>query len=107
MPWAVSRICGRRRIFSGSPSAFRAPLASLFVYKGSVAVDGISLTVAGLWPPIVSQRKSCPYTMAHTNIGAMRVRDAVNLECDMVGKYVAAPAELAGIDGAAGGSGSI
>jgi riboflavin synthase alpha subunit len=34
--------------------------------------------------------------MQHTNLGRAAVRDPVNLECDMVGKYVARAAELAG-----------
>ena len=38
-----------------------------------------------------------PYTMSHTNLGALQIRDRVNLECDMVGKYVVRAAELAGL----------
>jgi riboflavin synthase len=71
-------------------------LAALFVPKGSVAVDGISLTVADLQTDrFVVQ--VVPYTMEHTNLGGARVHDGVNLECDMVGKYVARAAELAGL----------
>ena len=39
-----------------------------------------------------------PYTMQHTNLARARVRDRVNLECDLVGKYVVRAAELAGLD---------
>jgi riboflavin synthase alpha subunit len=35
--------------------------------------------------------------MSHTNLGALQIRDRVNLECDMVGKYVVRAAELAGL----------
>jgi riboflavin synthase alpha subunit len=35
--------------------------------------------------------------MQHTNLGQIRLRDRVNLECDMVGKYVVRAAELAGL----------
>jgi riboflavin synthase alpha subunit len=38
-----------------------------------------------------------PFTMEHTNLGHIRIRDRVNLECDMVGKYVVRAAELAGL----------
>jgi riboflavin synthase len=38
-----------------------------------------------------------PYTMQHTNVKAMKKRDRVNLECDMIGKYVVRAAELAGL----------
>lgn len=76
--------------------SFPSPLAALFVNKGSVAVDGISLTVAALHAGrFVVQ--VVPYTMDHTNLGRASVHDGVNLECDMVGKYVARAAELAGL----------
>jgi riboflavin synthase len=76
--------------------SFPAHLAPLFVSKGSVAVDGISLTVAGL----ASDRFSAqivPFTLEHTNIGRMRLHDPVNLECDMVGKYVARAVQVIGV----------
>ena len=76
--------------------SFPAILAPLFVHKGSVAVDGISLTVAGLRAEhFVVQL--VPYTMEHTNLVRARMHDPVNLECDLVGKYVARAAELAGL----------
>jgi|SRR5687768_9233509 len=76
--------------------SFPSQLAALLVNKGSVAVDGISLTVAALHAGrFVVQ--VVPYTMDHTNLGRARVHDGVNLECDMVGKYVARAAELAGL----------
>ena len=37
-----------------------------------------------------------PFTLEHTNLSRISVRDVVNLECDMVGKYVVRAAELAG-----------
>jgi riboflavin synthase len=76
--------------------SFPAALAPFIVHKGSIAVDGISLTVAGLG----SDRFDImvvPFTMAHTNIGRAGIRDRVNIECDMVGKYVVRAAELAGL----------
>ena len=38
-----------------------------------------------------------PFTLEHTNLHRAQVRDRVNLECDMVGKYVVRAAELAGL----------
>lgn len=71
-------------------------LAPYIVRKGSIAVDGISLTVAGL-----DQRRFdvqiIPYTWEHTNLRVAKPGNAVNLECDIVGKYVVRVAELAGI----------
>jgi len=55
--------------------------------KGSIAVDGISLTVAR-WQDGVADFAIIPFTYAHTNIGAMSPNDAVNLECDILAKYV-------------------
>ena len=66
------------------------------MHKGSIAVDGISLTVAGLDADRFDVQ-IVPFTMQHTNLGRARVRDRVNLECDMVGKYVVRAAELAGL----------
>jgi riboflavin synthase len=66
------------------------------VHKGSIAVDGISLTVAGLGVDRFDIMV-VPFTMTHTNLGRAQIRDRVNLECDMVGKYVVRAAELAGL----------
>jgi riboflavin synthase len=76
--------------------SFPPQLAPLIVHKGSIAVDGISLTVAGLGPDRFDIMV-VPYTMTHTNLGRGKIRDRVNLECDMVGKYVVRAAELAGL----------
>ncbi len=76
----------------GYPSA----LAPYLVSKGSIAVDGISLTVAGIGPSRFDIQV-VPFTMAHTNLRRAQKHDRVNLECDMVGKYVVRAAELAGL----------
>jgi riboflavin synthase len=75
---------------------FPQQLAPYIVHKGSIAVDGISLTVAGLGADRFDIMV-IPYTMEHTNLGRIQVRDKVNIECDMVGKYVVRAAELAGL----------
>lgn len=57
------------------------------VRKGSVTIDGISLTVAKV-------EKDCfyvsiiPHTRKETNLGNKKTGDSVNIECDMVGKYI-------------------
>ena len=73
--------------------AFPPSLAAYFVRKGSVAVDGISLTVAGLADDRF-EVMIIPFTWAHTRLPSLGVGSHVNLECDMVGKYVARAVEL-------------
>jgi riboflavin synthase len=62
-------------------------LERYLVEKGSVAVDGISLTVAGLSPRAFTVAL-IPYTLEVTNLGDARVGDPVNLEVDVIAKYV-------------------
>jgi riboflavin synthase len=76
-----------------------AHLERYVVHKGSIAVDGISLTAAGVGPRRIDIM-IIPYTWDHTNFRALRTGDRVNLECDMLGKYVVRLAEL-GLIGAA------
>lgn len=76
--------------------SYPSPLAPYLVAKGSIAVDGISLTVAGLGPSRFDVQV-VPFTMSHTNLRRAQVHDRVNLECDMVGKYVVRAAEIAGL----------
>ena len=66
------------------------------MHKGSIAVDGISLTVAGLGDDRFDVQL-VPYTLEHTNLKQAQVHSRVNLECDMLGKYVARAVELAGL----------
>jgi riboflavin synthase len=72
---------------------FPPALAPYFIRKGSVAVEGISLTVAGL-----GERQFdvmvIPYTWGHTSLKGLRKGDKVNLECDMIGKYIVRAMEL-------------
>lgn len=64
------------------------PLQKLAISKGSIAIDGISLTIASLESGRVGVA-IVPFTFAHTTLGAARVGDPVNLEMDVLGKYVA------------------
>jgi riboflavin synthase len=69
--------------------------ARYVVQKGSITIDGISLTVAN-WYHFVTPLKKLftvetaiiPYTYEHTNIRDRKPGDAVNLEGDILGKYV-------------------
>ena len=75
---------------------FPSLLASYIVHKGSIAVDGISLTVAGLGRDRFDGQ-IVPYTWDHTNLRSVRLRDRVNLECDVLGKYVVRAVEVMGL----------
>ena len=68
---------------------FAAPpqLLAQMAGKGSVAVDGVSLTVVDVTPTEFSVAL-IPHTLASTTLGALAVGDGVNLETDLVFKYV-------------------
>jgi len=61
--------------------------ARYIVPKGSITIDGISLTVAD-WRDRVAEIAIIPYTYEHTNVRNRQPGDAVNLEGDILGKYV-------------------
>ncbi len=67
--------------------SFPPALAPYFIEKGSVAVDGISLTVASLGDTTFDVQ-IVPHTWTATTLRHTQPGDLVNLECDMVGKYV-------------------
>ena len=73
--------------------SFEEGLAPYCVAKGSVAVDGISLTIAALRDREFDVM-IIPYTWSHTALRALRKGDRVNLECDMIGKYIVRALEL-------------
>jgi riboflavin synthase len=86
---AVGQLVGRIPQGDGAVYRIRFPasLAPFLVPKGSVAVDGISLTVAAL----TSERFDVaviPYTLRGTTLAEKRVGARLNLEADLVGKYV-------------------
>jgi riboflavin synthase len=62
-------------------------VARYVAMKGSIALDGISLTIAG-WHEGVVDIAIIPYTYEFTNVKNMAVGDAVNVEADMLAKYV-------------------
>jgi len=64
-----------------------AEFARYVVPKGSITIDGVSLTVAR-WQNNIADIAVIPYTYQHTNIRDRKPGDAVNLEGDILGKYV-------------------
>jgi riboflavin synthase len=70
--------------------------ARYIVPKGSITIDGISLTVAN-WQDGIAEIAVIPYTYEHTNIRDRKPGDAVNLEGDILGKYVERYLESRGV----------
>ena len=71
-------------------------LAAQSVLKGSVAVDGVSLTISAIGDDYLCV-DLIPTTASETTLGAKKVGDMVNLEGDIVGKYVAKSAVRTGL----------
>lgn len=65
------------------------------IYKGSITIDGISLTVAYVDSSILKV-SIIPHTLENTILSKKCIGDSVNLECDMIGKYVE---KLLGLNG--------
>ncbi len=84
-------------------ASFPAALSPYLVRKGSIAVDGISLTVAGLRDTGFDVQ-IVPYTWDHTTLGRAEIGTVVNLECDIIGKHVVRALEV-GEFGRPGGGG--
>lgn len=93
--WVQGHVDGQGTLLARQPDAgwetfrFRAPaeLSRYMVAKGSIAVDGVSLTLAA-----VDQEEFTialiPHTLAQTTFGTMQPGAAVNLEVDLLAKYV-------------------
>ena len=81
----------RQRTVEGETVRLRfsvpAPMTAYIAEKGSIAVNGISLTVAELGPDSFSVA-IIPYTLHNTNLGTLALGDAVNIEVDILAKYV-------------------
>ncbi len=78
-----TRSSGETRLRVKVPTA----LTDLMVMKGSVAVDGISLTIAGLEKGAF-EVSLIPHTLSATTLGEKTAGRRVNVECDMIGKWV-------------------
>lgn len=85
----VGRVVEARRLAGSVQMTIEVPetLSRYLVEKGSVAVDGVSLTVT-----LASGNRFSvalvPYTLEATNLGSRRPGDAVNIEADILAKYV-------------------
>ena len=85
----VGKVTGARRERGGLVLSLSFPprLSRYIAEKGSVAINGVSLTV------IETTRGTCavgiiPHTATHTNLGALKKGDAVNIETDVIAKYL-------------------
>lgn len=76
------RDSGKRMTISFPPD-----LRPYFITKGSVAIDGVSLTIASLKPSSL-EVELIPITMKNSNLRLLKPGDTVNIECDIIGKYV-------------------
>ena len=68
--------------------ALPGEVMELSVLHGSITVDGVSLTVNALPPDGTLQLSLIEYTLRHTTLASLRVGDEVNVEADLIGKYV-------------------
>ena len=86
---AVTKVMGIKREGEGYRFLFKLPraFAHLVIEKGSIAVDGVSLTVASLELETFSVAV-IPHTYENTNLKWKRAGSTVNLEFDLIGKYV-------------------
>lgn len=86
----VAALLSRSEEGAGARMRWRAPaaLASLIAEKGSVAVDGVSLTVARVEGDEF-EASVIPHTLAATTLGGLAVGDRSNLEADILARYVA------------------
>ena len=66
---------------------FKVQNSKYIVYKGSIAVNGVSLTVASIEGNIFSVAV-IPHTLQNTNLKMLKVGDIVNIETDIIGRYV-------------------
>jgi len=82
-------------------------VGELSVPYGSIAVDGVSMTVNAVPKPGVVQLSVIPYTREHTTLGALAPGDAVHLEADIIGKYVRQLLEQRGSLAPGGGADAI
>ncbi|MEO6894808.1 MAG: riboflavin synthase, partial [Ginsengibacter sp.] len=67
---------------------FNPSFASLIIEKGSVCVNGVSLTAFNVTNDHFTVA-IIPYTITHTNFQSLKENDVVNLEFDILGKYIA------------------
>jgi riboflavin synthase len=84
----VGRLASVRKSGDGAVIAVNYPteLERYLVYKGSIAVEGVSLTLSSLNPSDF-EVAVIPHTWEHTNLRLLKIGDPVNLETDILAKY--------------------
>ncbi|HET9250497.1 MAG TPA: riboflavin synthase [Candidatus Eisenbacteria bacterium] len=92
---SVARGPGETRVAIEIPEPLRRYVAA----KGSVTLDGVSLTVAS-WADPVAEVALVPFTLDHTTLGALEPGDEVNLEADLVARYLDRLLESRGVPAA-------
>lgn len=87
----VGRVLGVRQAGDYWLMDFQLPevVAGVTILHGSIAINGVSLTVNALPSEGQCQVGIIPFTWDHTNLGSLKAGDHVNLEGDLIGKYVA------------------
>ncbi len=87
----VGRVSGVRQEGDYWLMDFRLPelVEEVTILHGSITINGVSLTVNAVPARGECQVGIIPFTWEHTNLGALKAGDPVNLEGDLVGKYVA------------------
>jgi riboflavin synthase len=74
------------------------PLRRFLVFKGSITIDGISLTIAAVQEGLV-RVAIIPHTYSATNLARRKPGERVNIECDVIAKHVAAMLEHMSLPG--------
>ena len=85
----VGKIIGKRPVENAVYYEISIPkeLIKYMILKGSVAVDGTSLTIFGLSENSFTI-SLIPHTLSETILGEKNIGDHVNIECDLIGKYI-------------------
>lgn len=83
-------ICTQKKMLEGSALftfSFPEKFAALVIEKGSICINGVSLTVFDVGHNTFSVT-IIPYTLAHTTMGVLEATTSVNIEFDILGKYI-------------------
>lgn len=85
----IATMISCKYIGSGAEMTFacESKMSDMMVEKGSIAIDGVSLTIAGVKDKEFSIAV-IPFTLRHSLLGKMKQGDKVNIETDILGKYV-------------------
>ena len=93
----TTAICRKRQDQDGSilfRFGFPEKFAALVIEKGAIAINGVSLTVFDVTQEAFSVAV-IPYTLSHTNLATLSIGQEVNVEFDLIGKYVLRARDLA------------